>query len=88
MKRGLSIIATVVIMAGGSSLFASNSDDIKWIAECMLDNKDGGVSESTVYKYCQFMNSKMSDDESQSITQWEKSHPKERTACEKKANWK
>jgi hypothetical protein len=41
-----------------------------------------------VLKYCTCMNNKMSDDETQSITQWEKSHPTERAACDKKAGWK
>jgi len=33
------------------------------------------------------MNEKMSDNETRSITEWEKSHPVERRACDKQAGW-
>jgi hypothetical protein len=33
------------------------------------------------------MNNKMSDNETRTITQWEKSHPQERKACERVAGW-
>ena len=41
-----------------------------------------------VLKYCTCMNNKMSDNETQSITQWEKTHVAERKACDKEAGWK
>jgi len=34
------------------------------------------------------MNEKMDNNESQSITQWEKTHATERKACDKEAGWK
>ena len=34
------------------------------------------------------MNNKMDDNETQSITQWEKTHHTERDACSKAAGWK
>jgi hypothetical protein len=34
------------------------------------------------------MNEKMSGNETRSITQWEKSHPRARKDCEAKAGWK
>jgi hypothetical protein len=34
------------------------------------------------------MNNKMSDNETQSITQWEKTHATERQACDKEAGWR
>ena len=39
-----------------------------------------------VLKYCTCMNNKMSDNETQSITQWEKSHATERKAYEGRAH--
>jgi hypothetical protein len=39
-------------------------------------------------EYCTCMNNKMSDDETQSITQWEKTHVAERKACDREAGWK
>lgn len=67
---------------------SSSSDDIKWIAKCMEDNKDQGQSAEVVRKYCECMNSKMDSNESQSVTQWEKTHPQERKECDKIAGWK
>ena len=66
---------------------AATTDDVKWINQCVADNK-GDAPANVVLKYCTCMNNKMSDDETQSITQWEKSHPKERAACDKEAGWK
>jgi hypothetical protein len=34
------------------------------------------------------MNEKMDSNESQSISQWEKTHKKERDACSRQAGWK
>jgi hypothetical protein len=64
-----------------------NADDVKWINQCITDNK-GGASDAIVRKYCSCMNDKMSDNETQSITQWEKSHPRERAACDRESGWK
>jgi hypothetical protein len=34
------------------------------------------------------MNEKMDDNETQSITAWEKTHPEEQKACDEVAGWK
>lgn len=70
-----------------TSAGAATTDDVKWINQCVKDNK-GDAAAAVVLKYCTCMNNKMSDNETQSITQWEKSHPKERAACDKEAGWK
>lgn len=67
---------------------AQTADDIKWVSKCMDDNKDQGQPLEVVRKYCECMNEKMDQSETQSITQWEKSHPKERKECDEKAGWK
>jgi len=59
----------------------------KWINQCVADNK-GDAAEDVVLKYCTCMNNKMSDNETQSITQWEKTHVAERKACDAEAGWK
>lgn len=87
MKKQLAIIASIAIFGVSSSLFA-DADDVKWISQCIKDNKDSGAKEEVVYKYCSCMNDKMSSDETLSITQWEKKHPKEMKECEKKAGWR
>jgi hypothetical protein len=66
---------------------AATADDKKWIDQCVADNKGGGATD-VVLKYCSCMNNKMSDNETQSISQWEKAHVAERTACDKEAGWK
>ena len=62
-------------------------DDAKWVAQCVSDNKDEKVAVEVITKYCTCMNGKMSDSEKRSISQWEKTHETERTACEKEAGW-
>lgn len=66
----------------------ASPDDMKWIAQCIIDNKDEGQPMEVVQKYCECMNSKMDENETQSVTQWEKTHPQERKECSDKAGWK
>ena len=80
----LFLVASITV----SGLAFAGADDTKWIAQCMMDNKDEGKSTAVVQKYCECMNEKMSDNETQSITQWEKTHPKEEKECDAKAGWK
>ncbi len=87
MKIKMSALFFVVgVMA--SSLSYAGADDAAWIAKCVADNAKEGASAETVQKYCGCMNNKMSDNETLSITAWEKSHPKEMAACEAEAGWK
>ena len=85
LKISALFLATSVVI---SSLAFASADDETWIAQCVADNKKEGASPATVKKYCECMNDQMSDDEAQSITQWEEAHPKERKACEAQAGWK
>ena len=83
------IAASLVAMLGMSSSAAlADADDVKWIAQCLKDNQDAKVDASIIQKYCSCMNNKMSSNETQSITQWEKTHPAERQACDKESGWK
>ncbi|TXT35168.1 MAG: hypothetical protein FD135_5058 [Comamonadaceae bacterium] len=85
-KTALKSLAIAAIISSGFAY--AQSDDTKWIAQCVKDNKNEGAKEEVVYIYCECMNSKMDSNETQSITKWEKSHPTERKACEAKAGWK
>jgi hypothetical protein len=67
---------------------AQSGDDIKWVDKCVKDNKFEGQPADVVRKYCECMNEKMDDNETQSVTQWEKAHPKEQKECDEKAGWK
>ena len=79
------LLAASVSYAGAA---LAGPDDAKWVAQCVSDNKDEKATVEVISKYCTCMNSKMSDNETQSITQWEKTHPTERAACDKEAGWK
>ncbi len=91
MKLAIAAFLAVAPLLGSTAAFARpmNADDLKWINQCISDNKgEPGATPEVVRKYCMCMNEKMSDNETQSITQWEKSHAQERAACDKEAGWK
>jgi hypothetical protein len=87
MKIAIFALALAAICFATNAAFAATTDDVKWINKCVADNK-GDASAEVVLKYCTCMNNKMSDNETQSITQWEKTHVAERKACDKEAGWK
>ncbi len=84
----MSVLLFFMVGAMASSLSYAGADDAAWIAKCVADNAKEGAAAETVQKYCGCMNNKMSDNETLSITAWEKSHPKEMAACEAEAGWK
>ena len=87
MKRFALALLVSAAAFYGSPVFAG-PDDAKWVAQCVQDNKDEKATVEVISKYCSCMNNKMSDNETQSITQWEKSHAAERKACDAEAGWK
>lgn len=78
----------VAAMVLGSSIALADADDAKWVSKCVSDNKDEKASVEVITKYCTCMNNKMSSSETQSISQWEKTHQTEQEACSKQAGWK
>ena len=85
-------LTAAIALAALAGAFAAgparaDADDIKWIGQCVTDNKDEGQKTEVVVAYCTCMNNEMSSQESRSITQWEKTHKKELEACAKKAGW-
>ena len=91
MKLAIAALLTAAPLLAGSAAFARpmNADDLKWINACIADNKgEPGGTEDIIRKYCMCMNEKMDDNETQSITQWEKTHAAERKACDKEAGWR
>ena len=87
MKFVMPILALIAVLCA-SGLAYAGSDDAKWVAKCISDNKDEKVSIEVITKYCTCMNNKMDDNETQSISQWEKTHPAEQAACDKESGWK
>jgi hypothetical protein len=80
-------LAASLVASNAALAQAVNADDVKWINQCIADNK-GGASEPIIRKYCFCMNEKMDNNETKSITEWEKTHPRERAACDKESGWK
>jgi hypothetical protein len=66
----------------------TTEDDVKWVNQCIADNKREGATEDVVRKYCVCMNNKMGNDETRSVTEWEKTHETERAECDAEAGWK
>jgi hypothetical protein len=89
MKLAALALCLVASVAASNAAFAQamNADDLKWVNQCIVDNK-GGASDAIVRKYCICMNEKMSSNETRSITEWEKSNPVARAACDKESGWK
>lgn len=71
-----------------STVAFADADDAKWVARCVQDNKSESATVEVITKYCTCMNNKMSSNETQSITTWEKTHVAERQACDKEAGWR
>lgn len=86
MKTVLFLLLASLSLTVNAAL-AATTDDVKWINQCVADNK-GDAPANVVLKYCTCMNNKMSDNETRSITQWEKTHVAERKACDREAGWK
>lgn len=86
MKALLSATALLSVLCAATLTFAG-SDDAKWVAQCISDNQDAKVSIEVITKYCTCMNNKMDDNETLSITAWEKTHPTEQAACDKESGW-
>lgn len=87
------LFAAALLAACAASVPASaqqmNADDLKWINQCISDNKsEPGGTPQIVRAYCVCMNEKMDNNETRTITQWEKANPGARKTCEKTAGWK
>lgn len=80
--------ASLIAVCAFAGQAHADADDVKWIAQCLKDNQEAKVEAAVIQKYCTCMNEKMSSSESQSISQWEKTHPAERAACDKESGWK
>jgi hypothetical protein len=85
MKTTLLLLTALFVTTNAA--FAVTTDDVKWINQCVRDNK-GDAPAGVVLKYCTCMNNKMSNNETRSITQWEKTHVAERRACDREAGWR
>ena len=82
-------LLAVCLLPSVSMAQSLNADDMKWINQCINDNKsEAGGTPQIVRAYCICMNEKMDNNETRSVTQREKANPGARKACEKTAGWK
>ena len=91
--KSILLSSTLALLLGAAApaikpASAATTDDVKWINQCVDDNKNEGAKKDVILKYCTCMNNKMDDNETRSITQWEKTHKKEMDACSRQAGWK
>jgi hypothetical protein len=87
MKTVVYALALATVCFTANAAFAATTDDVKWINRCVNDNK-GDAAPSVILAYCTCMNNKMSNNETLSITAWEKTHPAERKACDRESGWR
>ena len=80
-------LAAGIIAASGAQAQKMDADDLKWINQCIQDNR-GGASGEVIRKYCVCMNEKMDSNETRTISQWEKANPAARRACDRASGWK
>ena len=91
MNRLAMVCGLFAAAVSSNAAFAQqmNADDLKWVNECIRDNRDEpGGTPAIIRAYCICMNEKMDDNETRSITQWEKANPRARRDCERQAGWK
>src|SRR5947209_7274179 len=69
-----SVGAALMAISMTNGARAAGGEDKKWIAQCVSDNKNEGAKDSVVRIYCECMVDKMEESETQTVTQWEKTH--------------
>lgn len=82
----------VVFAAAAGALFAGGAvaqqtDDVRWVNQCVRDSAGYPVSEQVKIMYCTCMVGKMSNNETRSVTQWERANPVARDDCARRAGW-
>lgn len=87
MKHALVALIVAGSFLCGSFVFA-DVHDAQWVAACIADNQDAKVPVEVIARYCTCMTGKMEKRETKSVTEWEKTHPKERAECDREAGWK
>lgn len=88
MKLFLGSVALAAVLAVPA--LAATSDDAKWVAKCVSDNAGAkNVTVEIITSYCTCMNNEMDDNETLSITAWERTAKGKvaMAACDKKSGW-
>ncbi len=88
MKKLFLLSLAAFLLTTANPARADLEEDIAWINKCIKDNETEGQTYEVVRKYCICMTDLMPESEEASVTEWEKTHPKEEKYCDKKAGWK
>lgn len=64
-------------------------DDAKWVARCVSDNAGAKVDVAIISKYCTCMNNEMDNNETRSVSTWEKTGDGKvaMAKCDKESGW-
>ena len=87
MKISIAILAIAGALIAGSAVAQQQTDDVRWVNQCVRDSAGYPVSEQVKIMYCTCMVSKMSNNETRSVTQWEQANPRARDDCARRAGW-
>ncbi|MFL6797490.1 MAG: hypothetical protein ACJ8F3_08780 [Xanthobacteraceae bacterium] len=88
-RAALCGLLSAVIYSSAAHAQPLHADDVKWVNQCIQDNRgEPGGTPEIVRAYCLCMNEKMENNETRSITQWEKANPAAKRDCDRKAGWK
>jgi len=74
-------------LIAGNAVAQRQTDDVRWVNQCVRDSAGYNVSEQVKIMYCTCMVAKMSDNETRSVTQWERANPQARDDCARRAGW-
>lgn len=85
--KHIPFLLLAVLATAGCVTTSSSAEDRRWINQCIRDNRDEGESRRVVTAYCTCMVNRMSDNETRSVTQWERANPRARRECAREAGW-
>jgi hypothetical protein len=80
-------LAITALMAGDAAAQNRQTDDVRWVNQCVRDSAGYPVSEQVKIMYCTCMVARMSDNETRSVSQWEQANPRIRDDCARRAGW-
>ena len=84
-------IGACVVLAGlaFAAPASAGPDDAKWVARCVSDNAGAKVAVDIISKYCTCMNNEMDNNETRSISTWEKTSDGKvaMAKCDKESGW-
>ena len=88
MKRGIFAVLVSGLLVAFASGEAGASEDAKYVDQCVRDSAGMAATQQVKIMYCTCMVGKMDDNETRSVSQWERANPAVATECARLAGWK